>query len=55
MPDYTVESITETRADWGVMYVANIRRRNDVTLYIIGPCYSKLELVQAVLDRFGRK
>ena len=51
---YTVENIEETKADWGTSYVASVRKLNDVKLYVIGPAYSVQELVQKVLDRFGK-
>jgi hypothetical protein len=54
MKRYTVEDIEHTTAAWGEMFVANIRIANDVTLYRVGPAYSIEELLQQVLDRFGR-
>jgi hypothetical protein len=54
MNNYTVE-VEKTEAQLGCMFVAIIRRINDVTLYIIGPAYSEAELLQKTLARFGRK
>jgi len=54
MSRYTVVGVQKTEAGWGTTYVADIRIQNDVTLYIIGPAYSEQELIQKVLDRFGK-
>lgn len=51
---YFVESVEVTQTDWGTMYVANIRLRDDVTVYRIGPAFALAELLQRVLVRFGK-
>ena len=54
MKKYTVESVEESTGQGWTCYVANVRILNDVTLYRIGPAYSPAELVQKILDRFGK-
>jgi hypothetical protein len=51
---YRVERVERTEYRWGWSLVAVIRRSDDGTLYIIGPAHSELELLQRVLERFGK-
>jgi hypothetical protein len=51
---YIVEAVQETSLEWGTVYVADIRRADDNTLYRFGFAYSVRELVQQVLERLGR-
>jgi hypothetical protein len=55
MPNkYIVEAVQETSLEWGTVYVADILKADDSTLYRFGLAYSVRELVQQVLERLGR-